>query len=127
MRPQWPARGGQLPSHFTVAGIALDRFDPCMFKDLGARFHGSPRQPGHITRRIASGADLVDHPTVIDRRSDLGTQPAPGYDAQLVIEFDLDHFCLALVIVKMLLLAGHLKMAAAREIAVDSLFAHDLL
>lgn len=50
----------------------------------------------------------------------------PRDDAHLVVEITINDFCLPGVIVEVLLLAGDFKMAAARQVAGDHLFANDL-
>ena len=105
--------------------LALSRDSRCTLstracsKISAPAFTRRPRESRHIPRRIASGADFIHHAAVIDGRSDLSDQFILLHDAELVIELALDDLRLPLVVIEMLLLAGHFEMPAAGEVAVD--------
>ena len=98
-----------------------------MFVNPRSSLHRRSSQPGDVACRIQSGADFIHHAAVINARPDLCAQFATLYHAQLMLEFACDHFRLPRIIVEVLLLAGDFQVSATREVAVDALFAHDLL
>ena len=100
--------------------------DARMLEDLRSRLHGGPGKTCNIARRIAPGADFIDHATVINGRSDLGTQLVFLNHPQRVVELAGDDLSLPGIIVEMLLLAGNFQMTAPGEVAVNLFLANDL-
>ena len=66
VRPDRAARGGQIPSGLTLPRLAPHGFDPSVLEDVCSRFHGGAGESGNVARRIRSGADFIDHASVID-------------------------------------------------------------
>ena len=96
-------------------------------KTRGSGSECGTSQSGNIARRIQSGANLVNDSAEVNVGTDFGAQVLLRNDAKLMIELATDHFDRTSVSVEMRLLAGNLKMAGAREVAIDLLFANNLL
>src|SRR5580704_8258833 len=93
-----------------------------MLENFRTGLHCSTPEARNIARGIQSRADFIDHASVVNLGADFRIQLVLLDDVQLVIELARNHIRLARIIVEMLLLAGHFKMAATREIAVDYFF-----
>ena len=64
--PERTARGLKLPAGISLARVALNVLDSCVFEDLSSGLQGSAAQSGDVAGGIASGTDLIDHATVIN-------------------------------------------------------------
>ena len=98
-----------------------------MLKDFRSGIRRGAGQASDIARGIRACADFIDHPAVINARSNLSTQLIFLHDVQLMIELAGNHFGLPGVIVEMLLLAGDFNVAATRKVAVDGFVTDYLL
>src|SRR5258708_1387925 len=115
------SRGGDFPA---AGAFALNLVDVGVFKNGGSGAFGGLGEPGNEAGGIQAGASVVNQSAVINSGANFGLELVFGDDALFMIKVAFGFFGGAAEIVEMFCFAGHLEVAAAREIAGDIFFAN---